>query len=155
MNKNKEKSFIDNSRMRINYLKSRIIINETLSNTTNKRINNKKINEREPRHYSRIKEKQEDNYIDHYKNKFNRNIISSVGKISKPQDSIEREKEILSLLKKTNSSVAILTTTVKTFRNNMDTTFKNLSDKINAFTTSQNRINRNLLRILDNLVGQN
>jgi len=166
MSKNKEKSFIDNSNMRNNYLKSRIIINETLSNTTSKRINNKTINEREQKHYSRINDK----------NKFNRNVILSFEKRSRLQDSSDREKEILSLLKKTNSSVEILTTNFKTFKNNMDTTvrnfgtnvnttfknfgdkidttFKQFSNKINVFTASQDRINRNLLKILNNLAGQ-
>jgi hypothetical protein len=166
MSKNKEKSFIDNSNMRNNYLKSRIIINDTLSNTTNKRINNKAINEREPRHYSRINDK----------NRFNRNVILSAEKRSKLQDTSAREKEILSLLKKTNSSVEILATDFKTFKNNMnttvrnfginvnttfkkfgdkiDTTFKQFSNKINVFTASQDRINRNLLKILNNLAGQ-
>ena len=177
MSKNKEKSFIDNSKMRNDYLKSRIIINETLSNTTNKKINNKTINEGEPRHYSRIKEKQKDIYIDNNdKNKFNRNVILSAEKRSNLQDSSASEKEILSLLKKTNSSVEILIADFKTFRNNMDTTvrnfginvntifknfgdkidttFKQFSNKINVFTASQDRINRNLLKILNNLAGQ-
>jgi len=166
MSKNKEKSFIDNSKMRNDYLKSRIIINETLSNITNKRINNKTINERESRHYSRINDK----------NRYNRNVILSAEKRSKLQDSSAREKEILSLLKKTNSSVEILTTDFKTFKNNMnttvrnfginvnttfknfgdkiDTTFKQFSNKIDVFTASQDRINRNLLKILNNLAGQ-
>ena len=85
-------------------------------------------------------------------------------------------KDGLDILKKTNSSVEILIADFKTFRNNMDTTvrnfginvntifknfgdkidttFKQFSNKINVFTASQDRSNRNLLKILNNLAGQ-
>ena len=43
-------------KLRTNDFISHIIINETLSNTSNKRNNNKEINVGEPRHFS-IKEK--------------------------------------------------------------------------------------------------
>ena len=54
--KNNEERYIDNSKLRTNNFISHIIINETLSNTSNKRNNNKEINVGEPRHFS-IKEK--------------------------------------------------------------------------------------------------
>ena len=44
--------------------------------------------------------------------------------------------------------------TFKNFGDKIDTTFKQLSYKINVSTTSQDRINRNILKILNNLAGQ-
>ena len=178
--KNNEERYIDNSKLRTNNFISHVINNETLPNIANKRSNNKKINEREPRHFSRIKEKQKDNNIHNNDNgKFNNNITLSVGKSSKPQNSKSPKKEsILSLLKQTKSSVEILSnkmdttvktfsnkmdTTVQTFSNKMDKTFKNFGDKIDTtvkkfgdkidgYMKSQDNINNNLLRILNKLI---